>query len=82
MLTQYQIKGVPQSIILKGYKYSYKEYLSSNDLFKYRCINRSCKCFIKISKEMISKIQNKKIEKMKKFNIIFLTIIIITKEMK
>ena len=27
MLTHYRIKGVPQSIILKDYKFSYKEYL-------------------------------------------------------
>ena len=39
-----------------------KIYISTTNLYKYRCSNRSCKCFIKISKEELNKIkdQNKK----------------------
>ena len=51
MSTKYEDQGVPQSITIQGYRYSYKEFISTANLYKYRCSIRSCKYFIKISKD-------------------------------
>ena len=65
MTTKYQKYGVPYSLTIEEFKYTYKEYHPNNDLFTYRCIHRSCKAYIKIKKNEIDKISfksdNKKI---------------------
>ena len=56
MSTKYEEYGVPQSLIISGIKYSFKEYSTTSDIFKYRCANRACNCYIKIKKEEIDKL--------------------------
>lgn len=59
MTTKYQKYGVPYSLTIEEFKYTYKEYHPNNDLFTYRCIHRSCKAYIKIKKNEIDTISDK-----------------------
>lgn len=56
MSTKYEEYGIPQSLIISGIKYSFIEYSTTSDIFKYRCANRACNCYIKIKKEEIDKL--------------------------
>ena len=69
MSTKYEVECVPQSVTIKGFRYSYKEYISTTNLYKYRCSNRSCKCFIKITKEELNKIKDQNNKQQIKYTI-------------
>ena len=53
---KYEQYGVPQSITLEDFKYTYKGNLKDEKNFIYRCIHRECKAQITIDKENILKI--------------------------
>ena len=55
MATKYEQLGIPQSIIINKNKYCFKEYQKSSDLYKFRCVNRKCKAYIKLTKNEIEK---------------------------
>lgn len=59
MQKQYEKYQVPQAIIIEQNKYCYKCFSIKSNLFTYRCIHRTCNCYIKISKEQIDLISDK-----------------------
>ena len=66
MDTAYQKYNVPQSLIIKDQKYTYKAFSNKQNTFTYRCLHRKCNSYIKISKDEIDKIgTNNKIEDIK-----------------
>lgn len=48
MSTAYEKMNVPQSLIIKGNKYTYKIYSDKSKIFTYRCYHRKCNCYIQI----------------------------------
>lgn len=57
---KYQHYGVPQSLFIEGYKYSYKTNSKDETKFIYRCNHRNSKAQIIINKENILKVIIKK----------------------
>jgi len=56
MSTKYEQLEIPQSIIINKNKYCFQKYQKSSDLYKYRCVNRKCKAYIKIVRNDLDKI--------------------------
>ena len=57
-LTKADILEIPNSIIIDGYQMKFKNTLA-NDNLSYRCIHRTCKTLLTISKEDVRKISIK-----------------------
>ena len=55
--TDYNKKDIPKYIIIKEYKYSFKNELKNGN-YSYRCYHRNCKVLITINKENLDKIKN------------------------
>ena len=58
--TKYEFYGVPQSLTIGIYKYSYKVNTKEENSFIYRCVHRNCKAQITIDKDNILKALMKK----------------------
>ena len=58
--TKYEFYGVPQSLTIGIYKYSYKVNTKDENSFIYRCVHRNCKAQITIDKDNILKALMKK----------------------
>ena len=57
--TAYEMLGIPGSLSIKGYIYTYKTELKDKYNFVYRCKNRECHAQITIDKDNILKILSK-----------------------
>ena len=54
----YEKNNMPQEIINGQNKYTYKDFLVKANKYRYRCIHRTCGCFIKISEEEVKKLKS------------------------
>ena len=52
--------NIPRSITINGYELTFKDPPLQDDIYRYRCRKSGCNYFIKISKENLNKINNKK----------------------
>ena len=71
MQTKYQKYGLPQSIIINKDKYSFKSCNQDTFISTYRCYHRTCKCYIKISKEQLDLINSEESNKKITFDIFY-----------
>ena len=58
ILKKADILEIPNSIIIEGYEMKFKNTLANNNL-SYRCIHRTCKTLLTISKEDVRRISIK-----------------------
>ena len=54
--TEYEKLGIPKSLTIKGFKYTFKTKLKDNKNFIYRCMHRKCGSQITIDKDNILKV--------------------------